>query len=601
MVKKIKFPLEMGNGVMVRTLEELKDNFSIEKVISHFVSGKLLTWLNDRYYEDEAIQVGELNGVSKDFEKRLCEILECEYTEDKEIDMEAIERRNIKLSKLKQITEDDEVLKNVDRVAFDQEELADLLDENVTTIYLCGEKFTIPFKENITYIGINDPIIVKSKLVELNELNEKNIVITGVKCNEHSVINGEKLYLQYKIKEAVLFLTDLAECNNTRSFYILSRIYADGCGDIEKDVDKAIQFRQKGYEAGDVLCAVQFGLFHNSDKEMKQRIIFEYKPKLINMAENGDVFAQYELGICYINETDEPINYNKALEYLCKAANQGFWRAYDSIARRYALGQGVEKDPSIAVEWFLKGANIGYYKSMFELGMCYKKGIGVVKDPEKAVQWLKKASEQISVNEKKCHIENVIAFINNMPKRTMIAGKIMMDGCSMIDEYKEFPTKNAARNYAQNAIAIYVNTLKNCLSTDSSELEFLVKIYFNYLDEIYSQLENLYIRIEGHIPDISEESEMIKQSISREVNNILSYGSYDVYDINESYSRIEVADNCESSTFHKKYRAKFDNFSNPHVEEFRKAKEDFEEKLFIYVKKSLDNIIDMLNKKRNNI
>ena len=30
-VKKIRFPLEMKNGITVRTLEELKENFSLEK------------------------------------------------------------------------------------------------------------------------------------------------------------------------------------------------------------------------------------------------------------------------------------------------------------------------------------------------------------------------------------------------------------------------------------------------------------------------------------------------------------------------------------------------------------------------------------------
>ena len=31
MAKRIKFPLEMGNGVQVRTIEELRENFDIEK------------------------------------------------------------------------------------------------------------------------------------------------------------------------------------------------------------------------------------------------------------------------------------------------------------------------------------------------------------------------------------------------------------------------------------------------------------------------------------------------------------------------------------------------------------------------------------------
>ncbi len=32
MAKKVKFPLDMGNEVYVRTLEELKENYNSEKV-----------------------------------------------------------------------------------------------------------------------------------------------------------------------------------------------------------------------------------------------------------------------------------------------------------------------------------------------------------------------------------------------------------------------------------------------------------------------------------------------------------------------------------------------------------------------------------------
>ena len=145
---------------MVRTLEELKENFSLEKVLGYFTNGKLLTWLNDRYYENEVMQIEELNSSSTDFKQRLCQIFEIEYTADDKIDMEILEQRNIKISKLKQFTDDESIINNVDSVALNQEELADLLDEDITPIDLCGEKFTIPLnKENVTYIGVNNIIV----------------------------------------------------------------------------------------------------------------------------------------------------------------------------------------------------------------------------------------------------------------------------------------------------------------------------------------------------------------------------------------------------------------------------------------------------------
>ena len=39
MAKKIKFALEMGNGISVRNLDDLKDNFDLAKVIGFIVIG----------------------------------------------------------------------------------------------------------------------------------------------------------------------------------------------------------------------------------------------------------------------------------------------------------------------------------------------------------------------------------------------------------------------------------------------------------------------------------------------------------------------------------------------------------------------------------
>lgn len=49
----IKFPLKMKNDIEVRDLEGLKENFDIKKVVGYFLDGKLLKWLEARYYEEE--------------------------------------------------------------------------------------------------------------------------------------------------------------------------------------------------------------------------------------------------------------------------------------------------------------------------------------------------------------------------------------------------------------------------------------------------------------------------------------------------------------------------------------------------------------------
>ncbi|GIW48838.1 MAG: hypothetical protein KatS3mg079_314 [Caloramator sp.] len=54
MVKKVKFPLEIKDGVKVRTIEELRENFDLEKSDMYFINSKLAIWLIDRGYNEEA-------------------------------------------------------------------------------------------------------------------------------------------------------------------------------------------------------------------------------------------------------------------------------------------------------------------------------------------------------------------------------------------------------------------------------------------------------------------------------------------------------------------------------------------------------------------
>ena len=125
-MKKIKLPLEMADGVAVRTLEELKDNWDLEKVLNHFLTGRLLTWLNDRYYSDisEKISKLDVNTDSLELQKSICDIFGVEYDIDNSINIDDINEKNRRLEIVRQYTDIDIILKNIDKVAFDQEEMA---------------------------------------------------------------------------------------------------------------------------------------------------------------------------------------------------------------------------------------------------------------------------------------------------------------------------------------------------------------------------------------------------------------------------------------------------------------------------------------------
>jgi len=79
MAKKIKFPLVLRDDQRAHTIEELREYFDPERMYGYFRDGKLLTWLEDRYYDDEARQIRELNPDEDGMMKKLCSVLSVEF------------------------------------------------------------------------------------------------------------------------------------------------------------------------------------------------------------------------------------------------------------------------------------------------------------------------------------------------------------------------------------------------------------------------------------------------------------------------------------------------------------------------------------------
>ena len=184
MAKKVKFGLEMADGEKVRTIEDLREHFDLKQVIDHFQSGKLLEWLEDRYYESIAKTIRTIDSDAPDFKQKLCDALGVDY-EDEDISLEDMEIEREKKAKLKQLTSDEIILSHAADVALSQEELADLLDADRTTIYLCGKDFHIPAKENMHYIGILGEPFVHVNAESREELEQHQIILEHVRLPEH--------------------------------------------------------------------------------------------------------------------------------------------------------------------------------------------------------------------------------------------------------------------------------------------------------------------------------------------------------------------------------------------------------------------------------
>lgn len=111
-------------------------------------------------------------------------------------------------------------------------------------------------------------------------------------------------------------------------------------------------------------------------------------------ADNGHMYAQYNLGWCYEKGLGVAALPVEAAKWYRKAAEQGYAPSQCNLGLCYETGEGVVKDLSIAVSWYRKSAEQNYLAAQCNLGFCYKNGIGVKQDEAEAFVWFKKAAEQ---------------------------------------------------------------------------------------------------------------------------------------------------------------------------------------------------------------
>lgn len=218
MARKIKFPLEMKKGYLVRNLDDLQKNFSMEKVLSYYLNGKLQTWLKERYYDKEYSKILELDKNEPEFTIKLCEILGVVTQFDEHISIEWLEIKNKKIQDIREYTSDEYIMSNIDKVAFNQDELLTLLDGKTREVYLFGEKFEIPTsKDNVSYIGINKPTIKFDNEIDY-DFDKKNIIFRNL------YLTSEKK-IKIKIKKSKSITLDAKKIQTRLDFKGLISTY----------------------------------------------------------------------------------------------------------------------------------------------------------------------------------------------------------------------------------------------------------------------------------------------------------------------------------------------------------------------------------------
>ena len=80
-------------------------------------------------------------------------------------------------------------------------------------------------------------------------------------------------------------------------------------------------------------------------------------------------------------------NFEEAVKWWRKAAEQGFAEAQYNLGQIYGRGEGVAQDYAEAVKWYRKSAEQGDADAQYALGWMYRNGNGVTQDKITAHMW----------------------------------------------------------------------------------------------------------------------------------------------------------------------------------------------------------------------
>ncbi len=102
--------------------------------------------------------------------------------------------------------------------------------------------------------------------------------------------------------------------------------------------------------------------------------------------------------LCDTVKDDDAEELKQAVVPIKKAAEQGDITAQYKLGVLYSRGIGMEKDNALACHWYRKAAEQGNMKAQYMLGRMYYEGEGVPQDFVKARRWWGKAAAQKNAN-----------------------------------------------------------------------------------------------------------------------------------------------------------------------------------------------------------
>lgn len=111
----------------------------------------------------------------------------------------------------------------------------------------------------------------------------------------------------------------------------------------------------------------------------------------VQLAEQGDRDAQYELGMAYeFGSSMCDTNLTEAFKWYTKAANQGHTEAENKLGTYYFLNENNLEE---ALHWYELAAKGGNGNAQYNLGFIYLNSSGDLYKPEEGLEWMRAAAE----------------------------------------------------------------------------------------------------------------------------------------------------------------------------------------------------------------
>ena len=202
------------------------------------------------------------------------------------------------------------------------------------------------------------------------------------------------LFLTDHTKKAYEQIRKAADEGNAIALYMMAAYFSKGYGVQPINEQKAIAYFKKSYEAGYPVAGYDVAAFLPDGSPEQDEIRKNAKDNILELANEGDVFAQTNAAWGYREGYGTAVDDLEAVKWVQKAAKQGLARAQYDLGRMYRNGTGVEQSDENAAEWVLKAAEQGLASAQYNLGDMYYFGWGVERSYEKAREWYQKAAEQ---------------------------------------------------------------------------------------------------------------------------------------------------------------------------------------------------------------